>query len=157
ARLRVVLAREQFSPPGLVYSAGCRSQPNGRGARPAGREPDKAANLPPVPDLGPPLATTTHPSPFPISLPVPFSVVGLVLALAGIYGVMHYWVAQRPREIGIRMAIGAGQRAVLGLVIKEGVKLSLTGIMTGLGSALILTRLMGSLLFGVSPSDPLTF
>src|SRR5262249_36110366 len=66
-------------------------------------------------------------------------------------------VAQRTREIGIRMAIGAERRAVLSLVIKEGAKLSITGIIAGLCAALILTRLMGSLLFGVSPADPLTF
>src|SRR5215472_4836927 len=102
---------------------------------------------------------TVRPLPrrFQMSLLIMFSLIALVLSAAGIYGVMHYWVAQRTREIGIRMAVGAEQRAVMALVIKEGAKLSLAGVIIGLGSAFILMRLMKSLLFGVSPADPLTF
>jgi putative ABC transport system permease protein len=103
------------------------------------------------------LSAQLTPRRFQMSLLTLFSLIALVLACAGIYGVMHYWVAQRTREIGIRVAIGAEQRAVLGLVIKEGAKLSLAGVITGIGSALILTRLIRSLLFGISATDPLTF
>jgi ABC-type antimicrobial peptide transport system permease subunit len=121
------------------------------------RQQDNAAILSPATTLEQQLSAQLTPRLFQMSLLTLFSAIALVLACAGIYGVMHYWVAQRTREIGIRMAIGAEHRAVLGLVIKEGAKLSLAGIITGLGGALVLTRLMRSLLFGVSPTDTLTF
>jgi ABC-type antimicrobial peptide transport system permease subunit len=70
---------------------------------------------------------------------------------------MRYMVAQRTHEIGIRMALGAQIRDVLRLIIGEGVKLALVGLLIGFGGAWALTRLMKNLLFGVSPTDPLTF
>ena len=86
-----------------------------------------------------------------------FSAVALVLATAGIYGVMAHFVTQRTREIGVRIALGAQWRDVLKLVLKSGVVLVTTGLIIGLAGALALTRLMTSLLFEVSPTDPLTF
>ena len=86
-----------------------------------------------------------------------FSTIALVLATAGIYGVMGYFVTQRTREIGIRMALGAQWRDVLKLVLRSGMSLVLAGLMIGLAGALALTRLMRSLLFEVSPTDPVTF
>ncbi|HKA17365.1 MAG TPA: ABC transporter permease, partial [Blastocatellia bacterium] len=86
-----------------------------------------------------------------------FAGVALVLASIGIYGVMRYAVAQRIREVGIRMALGARPGDVLRVIMGRGLTLTLVGIGTGAVGALGLTRLMSNLLFGVSASDPLTF
>jgi putative ABC transport system permease protein len=86
-----------------------------------------------------------------------FAMVALVLTIVGLYGVMSYSVAQRTNEIGIRMALGAQTRDVLSLVVKQGIKLVLLGLGIGLVGAFALMRVIGSLLFGVTTKDPLTF
>ncbi|HSO76385.1 MAG TPA: FtsX-like permease family protein, partial [Blastocatellia bacterium] len=92
-----------------------------------------------------------------MSLLVVFSVLAGVLAAGGIYGVMGYIVAGRTHEIGIRMAMGAQQAEVLRMILGDGAKLTAMGIGIGLGVALALTRVLSSLLFGVSAADPVTF
>ena len=94
---------------------------------------------------------------FTLLLVAVFAGLALVLALVGIYGVQSYMVVQRAAEMGIRMALGASQRAVVRLVVLEGVRLALLGLGLGLAGALLLTRFLQGLLFGVKATDPLTF
>ncbi|HEV2247033.1 MAG TPA: ABC transporter permease [Terriglobia bacterium] len=86
-----------------------------------------------------------------------FALLALVLGTVGIYGVLSFSVAERTHEIGIRMALGAGRSNVMKLVLGKGLLLSLMGVATGIAGALAVTRFMTSLLYGVQPTDPLTF
>jgi len=86
-----------------------------------------------------------------------FSVFALMLAILGLYGVLSFAVVQRTREIGVRVALGAQRHEVLSLVVGKGLKLVLVGSLIGLAGAWAVTRLVSNLLYGVSPTDPLTF
>jgi ABC-type antimicrobial peptide transport system permease subunit len=86
-----------------------------------------------------------------------FAALALVLASVGLYGVMSYTVTQRAREMGVRLALGAATGDVLGLVLRQGVNLTLVGVGIGLATALALTRVMKTMLFGVGATDPITF
>jgi putative ABC transport system permease protein len=86
-----------------------------------------------------------------------FAGLALVLAAVGIYGVMSYTVAQQTRDIGIRMALGAQRTDVLKMTVMQGLKLVAVGLVIGMAAAFVLTRVMASLLFGISATDPVTF
>jgi putative ABC transport system permease protein len=86
-----------------------------------------------------------------------FSTTALLLGVLGLYGVLSYSVAQRKQEIGIRVALGAGRGKILTLVISHGLKLTLSGIVTGLLLGAFLSRFLHSLVFGISPTDPFTY
>jgi putative ABC transport system permease protein len=86
-----------------------------------------------------------------------FAALALILACVGLYGLISYSVAQRTREMGIRMALGAQQRDLLRMVMGQGARLAIAGVAIGVAAALALTRLMSSLLYGVKTWDPVTF
>jgi ABC-type antimicrobial peptide transport system permease subunit len=86
-----------------------------------------------------------------------FAMLALVLSSIGIYGVISYLVARRTQEIGIRMALGADRLDVVRMILRDGIKLAALGVGIGIVCAIGLTRLMANMLFGVSPTDPLTF
>jgi ABC-type antimicrobial peptide transport system permease subunit len=86
-----------------------------------------------------------------------FATLAVVLAAVGIYGVLSYAVNQRRREFGVRMALGAGGADVLRLVIGGGMRLTLAGLAIGTTGGLLASRALGRLLYGVTPTDPLTF
>jgi predicted permease len=86
-----------------------------------------------------------------------FGILALVLACVGLYGLLSYEVSRRTREIGIRMALGAARHDATRLIISQGVALTLAGVAVGIAGALALTRFLSSLLYGVRPTDPVTF
>jgi ABC-type antimicrobial peptide transport system permease subunit len=86
-----------------------------------------------------------------------FAVVALVLAMVGLYGVLALIVGQRRREIGVRLALGASPGTVVGMLLGEGVRVAALGVVVGLASAYALTRVLQSLLYGISSTDPMTF
>jgi ABC-type antimicrobial peptide transport system permease subunit len=86
-----------------------------------------------------------------------FACLALGIASVGVYGVIAYLVSQGVREIGIRLALGATPRRILGMIVGQGMRVALTGVAVGLAGSLVLTRFMRGLLFGVGERDPLTF
>ncbi len=103
------------------------------------------------------LSAATQEQRFTVGLMAGFAALALVLAAVGIYGVISYSVSQRTREIGIRLALGASVGEVRSLVLRQGMAPAVTGIVIGLGLAVLLTRYLRTLLYGVAPLDPLTF
>jgi putative ABC transport system permease protein len=94
---------------------------------------------------------------FPLYLVGAFAATALLLAIVGIYGVVSYSVAQRSREMGIRMALGAQPGSLVGLVVRHGGIMAAAGIILGVSGALILGRFAATMLYGVGPGDPVTY
>jgi ABC-type antimicrobial peptide transport system permease subunit len=86
-----------------------------------------------------------------------FAGIALLLAAIGLYGLLSYMVVQRTLEIGLRMALGAQRSDVLGLIVRRGLALALVGVSAGLVIATVMTRLLAGMLYGIGPTDPLTF
>jgi ABC-type antimicrobial peptide transport system permease subunit len=86
-----------------------------------------------------------------------FSLFALLLSCLGLYGILSFRVAQRTREIGVRIALGATLQSVINLVLRQGLTLVVLGGVIGIGAALVATRFLSSLLFGITPQDPITF
>jgi len=91
-----------------------------------------------------------------VTLTSGFGLLALALASVGVYGIMAYSVAQRTNEIGIRLALGAQPRQVLGMILREATWISLGGVAVGLVAALVLARLVRSMLYGLHPTDPVS-
>jgi len=127
------------------------------GVRSAVREVNANAPVLRIKTMSNVLAQSTAQQRFTMALMAVFAAVALVMAMIGLYGVMSYSVTQRTHEIGIRMALGAERRDVMRLIVGQGFALALIGVGIGLIGAFAFTRLLASLLFGVSATDPLTF
>lgn len=97
------------------------------------------------------------PARFSLTLMGVFGALALLPAAVGLYGLISYWVGQRTRELGIRMALGARRRDILGLVLRQGLVLTTAGAALGLAAAFAATRLLAGFLYGVSAADPLTY
>ena len=94
---------------------------------------------------------------YPMLLLSGFAVLAVLLAAVGLYGLLSYAVSRRSQEIGVRMALGAGRGAVLGMVMKNGVRLTLVGVALGAAGGVLAARALGRLLYGIGPTDPVTF
>jgi len=137
----------------VIGAPGALAQP----LRAVVREIDHSAILSSVTTMEQQLSEQLSPRRFQTTLLTIFSLVALLLAGVGIFGLLHYSVAQRTHEIGIRMALGAHPREIVKLVVKDGAKLAVAGLVIGAIAATAVTRFMKSLFFGVTSTDPATF
>nr|MDQ3310373.1 FtsX-like permease family protein [Gemmatimonadota bacterium] len=139
----------------LVRTSGATAL--GQAVRQAARELDPRIPEPETRSMREVVAASVAPQRFNAVLMGAFAALALVLTAVGIYGVISYSVRHRTREIGVRMALGARQGEVLGMVLRQGMLLVLAGAGIGLLAAFALTRFLASMLYGVGTTDPLTF
>jgi putative ABC transport system permease protein len=156
---KLYVPHSQQSPGTVLLMARAKNDPTSivRAVQQAVWEGDADAAVSTVRTMDEALAGLTSRQRFNTFLLVVFALVALALATLGLYSVMSYTVSQTTREIGIRMALGAQVTDILRLVIGQGLVMTVVGVSLGIVSALALTRLLRSLLFGVSATDPLTF
>ena len=141
-------------PLSFVVRSGVDPGTLGPAIKSAVREVDPAQPISRLREAGELLQDATARQRFNMSLLTLFGLLALVLAVVGVYGVMAYGVSQRTRELGIRLALGARSSSVQAMVLRQGLTMTLAGLAIGLVGALGLTRLLTSLLYGVSPTDP---
>jgi predicted permease len=163
----IYVSTNQFTPPrgekfqsfGLTLAARTKSNPHNAISSVTEAIHQVAPDIPvtDVLSMDDVIAKSMSPQRFNMMLLAGFAGLALLLAAVGIYGVLSYTVRRRAREIGIRMALGASRYDVVRLVVGDGMKPILTGVVIGLVAALALSRLVASLVFGVPPTDPLTF
>lgn len=121
------------------------------------REVDSQLAIQDIRSLEQDVRRTVAPQRFNLTLLTIFAAAALFLSAVGVYGVISYSVNQRTQELGLRMALGAARNDAISLILKQGLKLVTIGLVLGAAAALALTRLMSSLLYGVTPQDPMTF
>ncbi len=126
-------------------------------ARSALRSLDPVLTLQSIRTMGERIKESNARRTFQTSLLTGFAAIAVALALAGLYGLMSYSVKQRTAEIGVRLAIGSPRGRILGLILWQGLRVTILGLLIGLGCAFVATRLVGSWLFGVKATDPVTF
>jgi putative ABC transport system permease protein len=145
--------------PGLVVAVRTTGQPEtfATALRSQVRQLDAEQPVYNIRTMGEFIANATAQQRLQASLSSLFSVVALLLVAVGIYGVVAYWVKQRRREIGVRMALGAGAADILKMVIVEGMRNVLLGLTLGLAAGFALTRWIGSSVFGLGVNDPIPF
>jgi putative ABC transport system permease protein len=141
----------------IVVRSSLRVSSTAAGIRQAVRSIDKNLPVTDIESLNDVLGQSISQERFRTFLLGSFSAMALVLAAVGIFGVISYSVSQRTREIGIRIALGAGRHGVLRLILGQGTKIALFGLGIGAVAAFLLTRLLSSLLYTVSATDPVTF
>jgi len=150
---------EQVDPPKMTFVV--RSRPDAPPIGPAFRallsEMDAALPTPAVEPVSVSRAASAAGQRFNLALLVSFAAIGLALAASGIYAMLAFSVAERRREIGVRVALGADRRTIARLVLREGLLVSVAGLAAGSVAALAITRVLEGLLFEVDPADPITF
>jgi putative ABC transport system permease protein len=144
-------------PLNLVVRAGGRTAPVAAALREAIRAVDPAQPVAALEPMSGHLSDVLRGERFGAVVMGTLGALGLILAALGLYGVMAYSVSQRQHEIGLRMALGAGQPAVLGQVLRQGMTLVAVGLVLGLAASFGVSRLVSTLLYGVSATDPITF
>jgi len=158
-RVQVYFSLAQNGLPFLSYAVRTTGDPMAAlpGMRAAVRSVDPELPLANVNTMEQLIDNSTGQRRFAMVLLIGFSLLAMTLASIGLYGVMSYTVSQRSRELGVRLALGADTREVMGLVLVQGLRLTLAGVAIGLLAAFGVTRVMKNMLFGLSSTDPLTF
>jgi ABC-type antimicrobial peptide transport system permease subunit len=118
---------------------------------------DPALPAPPIREISASRAEAVSGARFNLSLMGGFAIIALVLAVTGVYAMLAFTVWERRREIAVRMALGATKPRIARLVLRTGMGLALTGVLAGTAAAFAAMRLLSSLLYGIEPTDPLTF
>lgn len=121
------------------------------------REVDASLPAPAIQTIGESRASASAGPRFNLALLGAFAAIALVLAVSGVYAMLAFGVAERRREIAVRLALGAGERGIMALVLRSGLALSLAGVAMGTGAAFAMTRVLRSMLYGIESTDPLTF